>query len=72
MSVVVLQGEAATTVLNMIDKDGPAPAIHHLSQCDFSDDTLCRAYAATSRSSRAPLNLRRSMRSCVTSTIAPS
>lgn len=39
LSVVFLQGDAAETVLDMIDKSGPAAAIQHLSQWDSGDET---------------------------------
>jgi len=39
MSVVFLQGEEADTVLDMIERVGPEPAIHHLSQWDYGEET---------------------------------
>ncbi|WP_345802224.1 hypothetical protein AAIB33_03775 [Microbacterium sp. AZCO] len=39
MSIVFLQGEEADTVIDMIDRNGPEAAIHHLSQWDYGDET---------------------------------
>ncbi|WP_203579168.1 hypothetical protein [Microbacterium hibisci] len=39
MSIVFLQGEEADTALDMIDRNGPEAAIHHLSQWDYGDQT---------------------------------
>ncbi|MFB8147422.1 hypothetical protein ACFUTX_05215 [Microbacterium sp. NPDC057407] len=39
MTVVFMQGEEADTVLDMIDRNGPEAAIHHLSRSDYGDKT---------------------------------
>lgn len=39
MSVVLLQGEEADEVLNMIDSHGPETAVRHLSQWDYGEET---------------------------------
>lgn len=44
MSVVFLQGEKADAVLEMIERVGPEPAIHHLSQWDYGDETRDAAF----------------------------
>lgn len=39
MSIVFVQGEQADAVLDMIDRNGPETAIHHLSQWDYGAET---------------------------------